>query len=186
MSGRYCRKHRERLARHGHVLKPSWRASEIAPFVRLAERYVRAALAESPKVSPSARQAVRSTVGAFTLMIARASPPVANLPRSPRERAKAILGRLHSKYVTSEDGGAPPARVRKLDPEGLAVKVAGVVAGLRLAHDCDPAPADHRFSLSRLARLFIGSLGDITGQSASPGWVRDEFNVWSSRPTNTD
>ena len=145
LSPRMCRHHREHLARHGHAAKPSWRADEVRPFIRVAERCIRATFLSKPVgVLPSDR-AVRATVNAYRCMIDRSGPPVRNLPRSPGERSRALLGRLRSKYLESVEGGARRATVQRIGADALAIKVAAVVVGLELAHAFDPAPADSYF-----------------------------------------
>lgn len=149
LSPRMCQRHSERLSRHGHPLKPSYRRAEVRPYILLAERFIRDV--SSGKHVPSTRGAldpassVLTTVRTYRSMILSAGPSRRDLPRTPAAKAKAILGRLRAKYLLPPEDEARTSRFHRMTPDALAIKIAAVVVGIELAHRHDPAPGDARY-----------------------------------------
>lgn len=149
LSPTMCRRHREHRSRHGHPAKPSWAASEIRPYVRVAERFIREVLngqrAPRNSIGADPAWAVRVTVLGYERRLVASGMDQRDRPRQRRQRAKAILARLRAKYTTPPQDEELASRVRLISIRELAVKVAAHVVGAQLAHRFDPAPADNHY-----------------------------------------
>lgn len=161
-----CRHHADHLARHGHAVKPSWTATEYRPFSAIASAFIRKALSEPRKGAgggsspgsnwPSAQQkaAVKAAVDSYAGLLLRAPPPSPDLPRQPKERARALLGRMKARYER-----------RGKTARETAINLLGVVVGLQLANVFDPNPArDGTFMLVQIGKRAHCMAG---------GWHRD-------------
>ena len=173
LSRRLCRRHREFLARHGHMSKPSWRASEVEPFIHLAAKFIHHAIDTHANEDEPLRIAVRGTLDSYGGMVARATVSGQELPRRPGERAKALLGRLGEKTLEVSPGGGHGAALRPMTMDDIALKLAAVVVGLRLAHRFDPAPADEHYLTVQIGkavhRLAGGFHREWTFEAGPPG-----------------
>jgi hypothetical protein len=190
LSPRLCSRHRERLNRNGHPLKPSWRAKEVRPYIRVAERFIREVV--TGKHVPPARgtlnptSSVKATLRAYRGMVQSAGPSRRDLPRTPYAKARAILGRLRAKYLLPPEDEGRTSNVRRIEAEELAIRLAAVVVGLELAHQYDPAPGDAHFLSVQIGkvvhRLAGGHHRTFTYEASPPAPNPSDPRTWYREP----
>jgi hypothetical protein len=126
----WCRAHLERRARHGHETKPSFKASELAPYLRAAMSYI------GPRLQSD--RFIKDAVMRLTVLLEFAPFEEATRLRGLRAstRADITFGRLHR-------GGVKPERF-------LAAAIA-IAAIMRT--DTSLPRGDHEFAKVQLGKI---------------------------------
>ncbi len=125
-----CDQHQRHKQRHGHPAKRSYTAPELAPFRRVTRGWLRALLSNSPKAarsqfSSAALSVARDSIAQLKRMIEASDLRDSRaLPVGPDEKARAVLGRLYSKYCLERDEGVRDRWPRQISSAALAERLA--------------------------------------------------------------
>lgn len=121
--GRYCRQHLKHTRRHGHPIKPSYRASEIAPY--------RIAVAKWLAMNATRREVEHALAGIEQILAAsgRAVEPRHLLGLPAKDRAAAIWARI---------------RERRAEPKAILATILGVSLCIAADHQ-RPSHAEFRY-----------------------------------------
>lgn len=192
LSTNYCKVHQNRIRRHGHPTRQSYKATELDPYQRAARAWIKEHR-ETPRVA--------AAVGRLLSTIMTAGRPLRHgyhAGAAPQEKARSVLARLHEAGKSGEQllEAALAVRAISLDdgprgwPGWAPVQLAKVIKRLRGVSGTHPCkrgvalPSKYPRSEGSYMRILgeqIMERASIAIEEVAIGEVRSRVSAWRAQ-----